>query len=260
MSQQEAATSPAGTEGEAPTAQRRVRFRVSRYKQGDRASHFDEFQVPVGPRTTVLDGLVGIRNQQDPTLTLRHSCFHASCGTCGMKVNDHEVLACVTNVAELGTDTVKVEPIANQRLLSDLVTDMVDFYDRFAATARPLIRESEFYADSDLPEGVERRTRFENCIECGLCVSACPVVSSDPRYLGPAALAGGWRVVEEPRGRDARGVLALTDDPQGMWRCHTVFECSEVCPSNVDPAGAIMMLRRRQAADRIKGIFGRAGR
>jgi succinate dehydrogenase / fumarate reductase iron-sulfur subunit len=258
MTLQQAPTAPEPT----PTvpAARTVRLRVFRFKQGDERPHFDEFTVPFGPRTTVLDCLVSIRNTQDPTLILRHSCFHASCGTCGMRVNDREVLACVTKIADLGGGVVKVEPIANQNLLADLVTDMVDFYDRFAVTARPLVRASESLPGSEVPAGVDHYERFENCIECGLCVSACPIVASDARYLGPAALAGGWRVVEEPRDRDATGVLQLTDDPQGSWRCHLTWECSAACPSNVDPAEKIMLLRRAQATSRIRTLFGRGGR
>lgn len=236
---------------------RPVRFRVFRWKKGDETPHFDEFTVGAGPATTVLDGLVAIRTTQDPSLTLRHSCFHASCGTCGMRVNEREVLACVTNVRELGTETVTVEPIANQNLVSDLATDMVDLYGRLDVVDRPLIRQSEIHPDSEVADGVAEHGRFEDCIECGLCLSACPIVASDPRYLGPAALAAAWRVVDEPRGRDGVAVLALTDDAQGSWRCHLAFECSEACPSNVDPAAAIMLLRRRSAGERLRTIFGR---
>lgn len=235
---------------------RPVRFRVFRYKQGDRAPHFDEFTVDVAEETTVLDALTSIRTRFDPTLILRHSCFHASCGTCGMRVNDREVMACVTKVVELQSSVVKVEPIANQALVADLATDMVDFYARFNAIGRALVQESDWLTESAVPPGVESYGRFESCIECGLCLSACPVVATDPRYLGPAALAAAWRAVEEPRGLDPEAVLQLTDDAQGTWRCHAAFECSEACPSNVDPAGKIMLLRRRLAAERLRSIFG----
>jgi succinate dehydrogenase / fumarate reductase iron-sulfur subunit len=233
-----------------------VHFRVSRFKQGDEKPHYQEYDVEVAPATTVLDALTSIRRDQDPTLILRHSCYHASCGTCGMRINDREALACVTSVAELDSGTVKVDPIANQRLVADLVTDMVDFYDKFAAVDRPLIRESDAITAAEEPPGVASYNRFESCIECGLCLSACPIVASDPRYLGPAGLAAASRAVQEPRGIDAWSVLRLVDDPQAAWRCHLAFECSEACPSNVDPAGAIMFVRRRLASERIKSIFG----
>jgi succinate dehydrogenase / fumarate reductase iron-sulfur subunit len=219
-------------------------FRVRRFKQGDAASHFDRFNVPVGPRTTVLDGLVEIRKKQDPTLTLRHSCFHASCGTCGMRVNGREVLACVTNVTELDASEVVVEPLANAPLVSDLVVDMSDFYARFNAMERPLVQHSELVDGSHPAEGIDAPQRYEDCIECGICVSACPITATDPRYAGPAALAASDRVRVEPRGADVPWVLGLVDSEHGAWRCHAAFECSEACPSSVDPAAHIMRLRR----------------
>jgi succinate dehydrogenase / fumarate reductase, iron-sulfur subunit len=234
-----------------------VTFRVFRFKEGDRNPHHDRFEVEVGPQTSVLDGLVSIRRFQDPTLILRHSCFHASCGTCGMRVNGREVLACVTNVRALGASVVTVEPLANVgTLLADLVVEMDPFYERFAPMERPLVRHSELGAGSVPAEGVEAATRFENCIECGLCVSACPISSTDSRYIGPAALAAAWRVVSEPRTSSADRALAMADVEHGIWRCHTAFECTEACPSNVDPAGAIMQLRRRAIRERVRGVLG----
>ncbi len=241
-----------------PAGRRAVRFRVSRTGRGEASEHFDEFTMSVGRRTTVLDALIGIRNELDSTLMLRHSCCHASCGTCGMKMNDREGLACVTKVEDLG-DVVKVEPIANQQLVGDLVTDMVDFYAKFDLFDRPLIRSDEMLPTAAEPEGIEDYNRFENCIECGLCVSACPIVASDSRYLGPAALAAAERVMEEPRGRSKKATLRIVSGDQAAWRCHVAFECSEACPSNVDPAGKIMALRRQLAADRLRSLFGRGG-
>ncbi|MGA3057288.1 MAG: 2Fe-2S iron-sulfur cluster-binding protein [Candidatus Limnocylindrales bacterium] len=235
---------------------RPFRFRVFRYKQGDRAPHFEEFSLHVAEDTTVLDALTAIRNRLDPTLVLRHSCFHASCGTCGLRVNDREAMACVTKVVDLKSPVIKVEPIANQALVADLVTDMVDFYARFNAIGRAFVQAVAGPPDAATPEGVGHYSRFENCIECGLCLSACPIVASDPRYLGPAALAAAWRAVEEPRGLDPNAILQLTDDEQGSWRCHAAFECSEACPANVDPAGAIMLLRQRQVGEQLRSMLG----
>jgi succinate dehydrogenase iron-sulfur subunit len=231
-----------------------VLLRVFRYRKGDGAPRYDEFRVPVGPRTTVLDALLAVRRLQDPSLALRHSCLHASCGTCGMRVNGREVLACVTGLDGLG-DRVVVEPLAGAPLVGDLVVDMEGFYRRLEPSGRPLLRASEQAA----PELADLE-RFEDCIECGLCLSACPIVATDPRYLGPAALAAADRLVQEPRGADRKAVLGLADDAHGAWRCHAAFECSEVCPAGVDPAGAIMRLRRRLLRDRLPRPAGRRDR
>ncbi len=85
--------------------------------------------------------------------------------------------------------------------------------------------------------------RLENCIECGLCMSACPIVGSDVQYAGPAVLAAAGRVVSEPRGKVLGEVLSMVDHEHGVWRCHGAFECTQVCPAGVDPAETIMALR-----------------
>jgi succinate dehydrogenase / fumarate reductase, iron-sulfur subunit len=235
------------------------RIRVSRRRPGAARVRVDEFDVTVGPDTTLLDALREIRSHYDRSLTLRYSCCHASCGTCGMRANGHEVLACVTKLASLRPGPVLVQPLANARVEHDLVVDMRDLYDNLEPAGRPLIRQDERLAGQELPEPGLRFARFEDCLECGLCVSACPVAGSDSRYLGPAALAAAWRTVQEPRGADPANVLAWVDDEQGCWRCHASFECTEVCPSGVDPAGATMALRRELTRRKL-GRITRRGR
>ncbi|MGZ4149729.1 MAG: succinate dehydrogenase/fumarate reductase iron-sulfur subunit [Actinomycetota bacterium] len=237
MSVGEAPATAAGTEAATPTKH----FRVFRYKRGDAESRFDGFDVPVGPTTTVLESLRWIQLHVDPSLALRHSCFHASCGTCGLRVNGREVLGCVTMVHDLGS-IVTVEPIANIPVLTDLVVDMDEFYARFPASLGAT-RSSGFLPDAEPPDGIEAYTRFEDCIECGLCLSACPVSATSEDYVGPAALAAAQRLLEEPRGTDPERILDWADDPVGAWRCHAAFECTEACPSGVEPAARIMALR-----------------
>jgi succinate dehydrogenase / fumarate reductase iron-sulfur subunit len=236
--------------------EKEIQFRVQRYKQGDTASYYETFTVPCDEDTTVLIALQGIRREEDPSLMLRHSCHHASCGTCGMKINGQEELACVVRVLDLNTPIITVEPLDNLPLVSDLVVDMDPFFAHLNVPERPYIRLSEFLTESEVSDDIERYVRMENCLECGICVSACPIAGSDPNYLGPAALAAAWRVVEEPRGADVESVLKWVDSSQGCWRCHVAFECSEACPSDVDPAGKIMALRRELAGRKILRFFG----
>ena len=118
---------------------RTVLLKVFRYGPADQAPRYDQFRVPVGPRTTVLDALLAVRRRQDPSLTLRHSCLHGSCGTCGMRVNGREVLACVTRLDGLG-DPVVVEPLAGAPVVGDLVVDMENLYRRLEPAGRPLVR------------------------------------------------------------------------------------------------------------------------
>ena len=237
------------TTGEVESPAETRRFRVFRFKRGDERPHYETYDVPIGPRTTVLEALRWIQIHRDRSLALRHSCFHASCGTCGVRVNEREGLGCVTPVRDLGEE-ITVEPIANIPVLTDLVVDMEEFFARYP-DAHPLVRSSEDLDDADPPDDLERRRgdgidgyeRFEDCIECGLCLSACPVVVTAERYVGPAALAWAERVVEEPRGHDVVDLMSWADDRDGVWRCHAIFECTEACPSNVNPAARIMSLR-----------------
>jgi succinate dehydrogenase / fumarate reductase iron-sulfur subunit len=241
-------------------------LRISRRKKGDTKPHFQDFDVAAEPGATVLDALLEIRRGQDRSLVVRHSCMHASCGTCGVRINGRESLACDTPLAALPPDKpIKVEPLAGQRLVADIATDMVDFYARFEAARMPQIRAAgpadttaaSMPAGPSALDSVHAPARFENCIECGLCLSACPISRVNRDFIGPAALAAAARVVAEPHGADLGPVLALAAEPDSVWGCHSAMECSAVCPSAVDPAMALLELRRRVAADGLKRLFWR---
>jgi succinate dehydrogenase / fumarate reductase iron-sulfur subunit len=238
-------------------AEQQVQFKILRYKQGQGAPSYQNFGIAVNEDTTVLVALQDIRRDQDPTLVLRHSCHHASCGTCGMKINGRDELACVVKVLDLDNSTIVVEPLDNLPLISDLVVDMSGFYGRFTEPEMDYLRESEFIPEAQIPENLEKWLRFENCLECGICVSACPITGSDPEYLGPAVLAAAWRVVAEPRNGNPQKTLDWVDNEHGCWRCHVAFECTEACPSDVDPAGAIMALRGELTKGKFRRLFGR---
>ena len=217
------------------------RLRVYRYTHGDGGQHFDEFEVPVGPRTTVLDALHWIQLHRILAVS-PHSCLHASCGTCGAQVDGREELACVCSVADHGEE-ITVEPLANLPVLSDLVVDMDDFFARFP-DEHPIIRASEIRQGAEPPDDLGQFVRLEDCIECGLCLSACPIAATSHTYVGPAALGAAQRLLEEPRGADREEILDWACRPGGVWRCHVGLECSRVCPAQALPAERIMALRR----------------
>ncbi|HEX9116724.1 MAG TPA: 2Fe-2S iron-sulfur cluster-binding protein [Anaerolineae bacterium] len=234
-----------------------ITFKIFRYKPGFiDPPRLDTFQVDVDKRMTILDALEDIRTAQDATLMYRHSCHHGSCGTCAMKVNGREILSCVTNVLELGTAEVTVEPLSVLPLVCDLVVDMTYFADHFAPMGMNLIRKSEFMPEAVRPEGIAEYTRYEQCLECAACVSACPIVNTDPTWTGPAALGAAsraWVKGDSP----AKQICELVDHEHGAWRCHEIMECSSVCPNDVDPGGLIMSLRRRMVGYKLRRLFGR---
>ncbi|MBG3878577.1 succinate dehydrogenase/fumarate reductase iron-sulfur subunit [Desulfovibrio oxamicus] len=156
-----------------PQQARMLTVRVQRSGPGEANARFDDYRLSVGPEDSVLDVLDRIRVETDPTLVYRHSCHHSSCGTCAMRINGRERLACITRMLALGSDVVTLEPLRSLPVLGDLMVDMRPMFahiDPDWGYVRPVEK-----ASTGVPHGVARYTRLENCIECGACMSACPV-------------------------------------------------------------------------------------
>lgn len=237
----------------------RVTFEVFRQKIGQPA-HFDDFPVEVNPDEYVLDVIERIWAFNDRSLTFRHACHHSTCGACGMRVNGVEKLTCITPLREVTHDggTVRVEPLRNFPVLSDLVVDMSDFYLRLDETSFSQVTSLE---DGCLPFERNQQTRPDgsyerlvDCLECGMCISACPAALTSPEYLGPGVLAAAQHTYHQSHDQD---LLSLVDSQDGVWRCHSAFECTAVCPSNVDPGWRIMEMRKNVLRRRIQQLFTR---
>ena len=213
--------------------------------------HFDRFTVPVdAERDTILDLIERTWASLDRTLVFRHACHHASCGTCAIRVDGRERLPCITNVADVwnGRSALTFEPLRNFPVVADLAVDPSGLLARMSALQMPYVRtvEPAVRACSGVTRDgdVGAAERFEDCIECGACVSACPVAGGDPDYLGPAFLAAAERLIETGDGMRAARALDMADTDHGVWECRSIWACSAVCPSGVDPAARIMTLRR----------------
>ncbi len=217
-------------------------LQVYRYQRGDGGEHYDDFDVPRGECRTLFDALRWIQLHRDPSLSLRHSCLHASCGTCGVRVNGQAELACVCELAEHG-DEILVQPLANLPTITDLVVEMGPFYDRFV-DGHPIIRVSEVLPAAQVPDEHDGYVRLEDCIECGLCLSACPIGAPATGFVGPAALAAAQRLLEEPRGSESEDVLSWIGRPGGAWQCTTCMACVEACPAGIDPVSTVIDMRR----------------
>jgi succinate dehydrogenase / fumarate reductase iron-sulfur subunit len=225
---------------------KKVTFNIRRYKPGHiNPPRFQQFVIEVDPQTSVLDSLEVIRLEQDKTLMYRHSCHHSSCGTCACKINGVERLTCITKIQELGGDTITLAPLEVFKPIGDLVVEMTPFYEDLSEEWT-YIRQAE-----NQPVGVSRFTRFENCIECGACISACPVSHKNTEFIGPAVLAAISSELKKAPQRK-KDFMALTASKRGQYLCRRALNCSWVCPTGVYPARHIADLRRRLEKKNLK--------
>jgi succinate dehydrogenase / fumarate reductase iron-sulfur subunit len=190
---------------------------------------------------TVLDCLEKIRLEQDSTLMYRHSCHHSSCGTCACNINGAEGLACTTRVHELNAEAITLEPLDGFTCRADLVVDMTEFFEDISEKWTYLKAVGNA-APSNMPPGIKQFTRFENCIECGACVSACPVNQKNDKFIGPAVLAAISNELEKDPEKD-EALLSLAESKRGVGLCERALNCSRVCPTGVYPARHIIDLQ-----------------
>ena len=216
----------------------------------------DRFTIQLDPQRTVLDAIELVWAKHDPSLTFRHACHHASCGSCAVVANGVEVLPCVAELQQVTTNggTLRIGPLKNFPVVSDLVVDMAPLFGRMTQVDMPIVGPTPPLAKQPAHEAGYQA--FENCLECGMCLSACPVSATNPNYWGPAALAAAYRVYEHGDPATRNAILNMVDHEDGVWRCHVAYECSAICPSNVDPAGKIMALRQAITVRHIKQVFG----
>lgn len=233
-------------------------FRILRFDPSKHESpFFQNFAYEMQEKKSVLEALMDIRNEQDNSLSFRYSCREAICGSCSMVINGTFALACRTELDTLKPGVVVLEPLPNLEIQKDLFVDMDPFWEALQKI-RPYMEPP-----GKMPSGgyrveekqMEKIFAFTNCILCGCCFSACPVVSRDERYLGPAALAKLYRFVEDPRDKRPFADWSRINTQTGAWGCDTVFQCNEVCPKEVRPADGIEALRRKLVIEKIKRIF-----
>lgn len=209
-----------------------VRLRVAR------GAGFADYAVEAAEGRTLLDALEIIRGSGEAALRYRHSCHHGSCGTCGALVDGVERLMCLTQLSELGPGPVTVESLRKMAAVGDVAVDPSPVFAEMPEGTLYL-RSSEVAHRAESPDG-SPRMRMENCIECGLCVSACPVTAP---FSGPAALAAADRDREERPAREA-DALAFAAGRRGVAACERRFACSRACPQAVHPGRRIESLRR----------------
>ncbi len=235
----------------------KVTFIISRQKDGQ-PRKFQPIELEVDPDEYVLDGVERIWAFHDRSLTFRHACHHSTCGACGMLVNGVEKLTCITSIRSVTSDggQIRVEPLRNFPVVSDLVVDMSALYARMedagATQVAPVKNACLPHERKELTEQAMQTERLVDCIECGLCISACPAALTSDSYVGPAILAGAQLHYAQS---GSAQVIHYVDGHDGVWGCHSAYECSAVCPSNVEPGWRIMDLRKQVLVHRIKHLF-----
>jgi len=236
--------------------ERRVELEVLRYNpETDREPHFQRYSVTCREEWVVLDALNHIKETVDPTLSYRWSCHMAVCGSCGMMINGEPKLACKAFLRSYD-GLICVEPLQHFPIERDLVTVADDFIAKLARVKPWLMpkepRAVEQGEHRQTPAQLKRYKQFTLCINCMLCYAACPEYGLIPKYIGPAAIALAHRYNQDSRdgGRAERQEEIAAYE--GVWECSFVGACSEVCPEQVDPAGAIQQVKIECTVDWYK--------
>ncbi|MFC6872603.1 succinate dehydrogenase/fumarate reductase iron-sulfur subunit [Halobellus marinus] len=232
-------------------------FRYDPEIAGKQEPRFDDFHVPYHKGMTVLDALMYARDTYDSSLTFRHSCRQAICGSDAMFVNGSQRLCCKTQLSDL-EEPVRVEPLPHAEVVKDLVVDMEHFYDQMEAV-------EPYFQTNELPDGEleEQRQSRENrekvkmstrCIWCGACMSSCNIAAGDNEYLGPAAINKAYRfTMDEREGEEMKQQrLEILEQEHGVWRCQTQFSCTEVCPKDIPLTEHIQELKREAVKNNLK--------
>jgi fumarate reductase iron-sulfur subunit len=223
-----------------------------------RGSAVQEFEVPRHPSQTVLDVVTYIQRKLDPTLAYRYACRVGMCGSCAMTVNGAPRWTCRTHVDRvLKNDELAIAPLRNLPVIRDLVTDMREFFDKWARAQGRFRGGRSKHEDFEkvIPDSPQRKAADAGieCIGCAVCYSACNVVAANPQYLGPAALNRAWTLLKDARSVDAIEKLRAVAGDAGCHACHTHMDCTECCPKHLSPTAAIAGLKRATAKAALKG-------
>jgi succinate dehydrogenase/fumarate reductase iron-sulfur protein len=232
-----------------PLGEQSYRFRISRSAAAGISRGVQQFEVALEDRMTVLDALFRVQREQDPSLSFRCACRVGMCGTCAMSIDGIPRLACKTRVRTLGLDTIHVAPLPNLPVVKDLVVSLEPFFEQWKRTLpkfRPRDPDSKTLAVIPQTSAYARQTPSKrDCITCGACYAACGVKSTSGEYLGPAAINRAFLRLTDPRDiAVVERVAALNEERGGVWRCHTQFNCTAVCPKGISLTDSISRLKR----------------
>jgi succinate dehydrogenase / fumarate reductase iron-sulfur subunit len=226
-----------------------MRFSIYRYDPDkDKKPYMQDYEVEVGPETMVLDALVKIK-AMDESLSFRRSCGEGVCGSDGMNINGRNRLACITRVNDLKAP-VAIRPLPGLPVIRDLVIDLSQFYHQYRSVKPYLITHDPEPEIERLqsPEDRDKLDGLYECILCACCSTSCPSFWWNPdKFRGPAALLQAARFLEDSRDQATAERLSELDGPYRLFRCHTIMNCTNVCPKNLNPSKAIGDIKKKLA-------------
>jgi succinate dehydrogenase / fumarate reductase iron-sulfur subunit len=194
----------------------------------------------------ILDAVIKIKNEIDPTLTFRRSCREGICGSCSMNIDGVNTLACTTGIDQVDGD-VKIYPLAHMPVIKDLVPDLSHFFAQHASVM-PWLETSSPPPEGEWRQSIEDRDRLDGyyeCILCACCSTACPSWWwNGDRYMGPATLLHAWRWITDSRDEATGERLDFLKDPFRLYRCHTIMNCTKTCPKGLNPGKAIAEIKK----------------
>lgn len=199
----------------------------------------------------VLDALIKIKNEIDPTLTFRRSCREGICGSCAMNINGGNHLACLSKIDENLKKTTRIYPLPHMYVVKDLVPDMNNFYAQYRSIEPYLKQKDVSKKGVENYQSVEDRQKLDGlyeCILCACCSTSCPSYwwSSD-KYLGPAVLMQAYRWIIDSRDEYTEERLQKLNDPFSVFKCHTIMNCTATCPKGLNPGLAIAEIKKKLA-------------
>ena len=228
-------------------AKNTITFNVYRWnresKENPRLDRFYIDKSKLGPM--VLDALMFIKNQMDPSLTFRRSCREGICGSCSMNVNGTNTLACLKPI---DTEEINIYPLPHMRVLKDLIPDMSDFYKQYSSI-KPWIKNKKNSNKENLqsPEDRKKLDGLYECVLCACCSTSCPSYWwNGDKFLGPAILLQAYRFIVDSRDNNKKERLEMLKDKFKLYRCHTIMNCTKTCPKNLNPAKAISEIKKLQ--------------
>ncbi|HLZ30366.1 MAG TPA: succinate dehydrogenase iron-sulfur subunit [Chloroflexota bacterium] len=222
-------------------------FKIQRFlPDTDKRPRYQEYQVDLDGTDRVLDGLNEIKWRQDGTLTYRRSCAHGVCGSDAMRINGRNRLACKLLIKDL-PNHITIEPMLGFTIIKDLVVDLEPFFEKYRSIAPYLINDDSPPADSERLQSPADRARYDDgtkCILCAACTTSCPPFWANKEFVGPAAIVNAHRFIFDSRDQGAAERLAVLNTRNGVWRCRTVFNCTDACPRDIEITRAIEDVKR----------------